>query len=153
MRKWIFFVFVFVLSLVLKVAAQEIDSGVSVIPLNSKIGSHTLYEVKFTSSDTISQNARFSLTFPPEFDLSKVSLAGSNTMNGGFRVTVKDTIIEIGRNGEGKPVYPGNELNLLFSVVKNPDNAGKNYLVLFRVLEASGNTVSSTRSNPIVIVN
>ncbi len=152
MRKWIFFVFVFVISFVLKVAAQDIDS-VRVTPLNLKTGKNTLYELTFTSPDTIGQNARFSLTFPPEFDLSMVSLAGSQTMNGGFSVTVKDSIIEIGRNGEGKPAYPGNELNLLFSVVKNPDIANNNYLILFRILDSFGNTVSSTRSKPVVIVN
>lgn len=152
MRKWIFFIFVIVLAFVLKVAAQEIDS-VWVTPLNSKIGTYTLYELTFTSPDTIGQNARFSLTFPPEFDLSMVSLAGSNTMNGGFSVTVKDSIIEIGRKGEGKPAYPGNKLNLLFSVVKNPDKADNNYLVLFRILDIFGNAVSSTQSKPVVIVN
>ena len=152
MRKRIFFIFIFVLTLALKVAAQEMPS-VSVIPLNGKIGIHTLYEVKFTSPDTISQKARFSLTFPSEFDLSMVSLAGSKIMDGGFSVTVKDSILNISRNGEGKPAIPGSELDLLFSIVKNPDNADNDYFVLFRVLDFLGNTVLSTQSKAVEILN
>ena len=145
-------IILFMLIFAVNAVSQEIDS-VSIAPLNPKVGTYTLYQVSFVYQDSISANDRFSLVFPEAFDLSRVTLAGSKSMNGGFTVSVRDSVLEIRRNGEGRIISPGEQVDLLFSVVKNPLNAANNYIIQFRVLDNLGNALSSKQVNPIEIVN
>lgn len=150
MKRKSFIIIGLILTLAVQVTSQEIDS-VSVVPLNPKVATNTLYQVNFVSPVIIDNDALFSLTFPSEFDISNTTVAGSKSMDGGFTVSVQDSVLQIKRRGEGKSVNVGTPQNLMFSVVKNPDNEG-NYLLQFRVLDGDENTILINQEKPIVII-
>jgi|GEM_PF-3747804 hypothetical protein len=110
-------------------------------PLVNKAGSGTLFTFEIQAPVPVPGNAVFELTFPAGFDLSRVTLAGSSVMKGGFRVDVAGQTVRIRRTGEGPAVAAGRRIDLKFSLVKNPP-AGGTYTVRWAVRNRAGNTIA-----------
>ena len=125
--------------------------SIKVTPLDPKVNVSTLYRLSFVVTDTIPTDAQFALNFPDGFDLSQVTLAGSKTMNGGFKVTVAGQEVVIRRQGEGATIYPDKKVNLLFSTVKNPDTSNANYLLQIRILDGRGNSLTNVQTSSFAI--
>lgn len=132
--------FVFILSV--PGFAQD---NISVIPLFEQAHANAIYEVKFTTSQALSPNVKFLITFPGNFDLSKVNMAGSETMNGGFKTTVEDSTVLIERSGLGRMINAGEAVQLQFATVRNP-GVVSDYVVKVEVLSDSDNRITQNES-------
>lgn len=91
-----------------------------VTALNPVAGEASLYTLEFTLSDTLHQDAEFEVTFPAGFDLSRVTIAGSKAVNGGFSVEVDGQTVLVKRKGRGAVKLPGERVDVMFSTVTNP---------------------------------
>jgi hypothetical protein len=134
-KKSVFYSILFLVLFPLSIFGQNttIDSLV-VQPLDSKINSNTLYKITFVSSVDIPSGAQIILIFPPEFDLSQLSLAGSNKIDGGFLLTKDGQRIVVQRKGEGNIVSQRSKVDLLLSVIKNPSIENSTYQLQFQIL-------------------
>lgn len=103
--------------------------AVEVKALDSQAGAASLFTLNFTLSDTLQPDAVIEVKFPNGFDLSRVNLAGSATINGGFKVSVQGQSLKISRKGKGAVKYPGEKVDLKFSTVVNSSNTTENYLI------------------------
>lgn len=134
--------FVLLIPSILFSQTESLDS-LEIIPLNQKISSNTLYKISFISKVEIPKDAQFVINFPDGFDLSKVNLAGSNSIDGGFEVVVNNQQITIKRRGEGQTIEPGKRANVMFSVVKNPGNINTDYPIEFQILNSEQTALSN----------
>ena len=133
---------------------ESLVDSLKLTPLTTKSGAATLYKLSFVPREIIPSNARFDIEFPGEFDISLLSLAGSNTMDGGFSVSVDGTKLAINRNGEGKQVGPGVPSNLLFSIVRNPSGSSSNsYQIQFQIVGGDGKALTQLQTVSVRIEN
>ena len=134
-KKCVFYFILFLVLFPLSIFGQNstVDSLV-VQPLDSKINSNTLYKITFFSSVDIPSDAQIIMIFPSEFDLSQLSLAGSNKIDGGFLLTKDGQRIVVQRKGEGNIVGQRNKVDLLLSVIKNPRIENTAYQLQFQIL-------------------
>jgi len=117
----------------LSASGATIDS-LSVKPVNPEAEAITIYEViNFVLSDTLPSDAVITVTFPDGFDLSRVKLAGSSTINGGFKVSVDGQRVAIKRSGLGRPILPGENVEVKFANVRNPVAEGE-YVITVEIL-------------------
>ena len=116
----------------LSASGATIDS-LSVKPVNPEAEAITIYEVSFVLSDTLPSDAVIMVTFPDGFDLSRVKLAGSSTINGGFKVSVDGQRVAIKRSGLGRPILPGENVEVKFANVRNPVAEGE-YVITVEIL-------------------
>ena len=116
----------------LSASGATIDS-LSVKPVNPEAEAITIYEVSFVLSDTLPSDAVIMVTFPDGFDLSRVKLAGSSTINGGFKVSVDGQRVAIKRSGLGRPILPGESVEVKFANVRNPVAEGE-YVITVEIL-------------------
>lgn len=115
---------------------STIDS-VSIQPKDSASGASSIYTLTFSLDESLTSDAVFELSFPADFDLSKVLLAGSNTINGGFKTEIEDNILRLSRKGQGDLMPGGVSYDISFANVHNP--AAGNYQVSIRIInDASG---------------
>lgn len=118
--------------------AQE---QITISPLFREPGVNSIYEIKFTPTKAIPADAQFKVIFPEGFDLTKVKIAGSSTINGGFKTSVKDSVVLIERSGLGNIVAAGENVDLQFTTVKNPVT-DKNYTITVEIQEKDGRLIS-----------
>lgn len=97
--------------------------------LKAEAGKPSIYMLSFTTRDTLPADAVFELTFPPEFELSQLEVAGSRTMNGGIKLTKDRQKVLLKRTGLGRAVPPGKKVSLKFGLIRNPSNLNKAYIV------------------------
>jgi hypothetical protein len=102
--------------------AQASSDSVAVKALNPEAGAASLYALNFTLADSLYPDAEFEVTFPAGFDVSKVTIAGSKAINGGFAVKVEGQKVRVTRKGEGAVKLPGEKVDVMFAVVTNPAN-------------------------------
>ncbi len=129
--------------------AAEIDS-LSIDPVNNRGGQQSIYILNFSLSDTIPPAAQWQINFPAGFDLGKVLLAGSNSINGGFSVQVTGQRILISRSGQGSILRTGINYDLAFANVNNPPPG--DYDVVVKVLDQNGTSISSDYSVGLTIL-
>jgi len=122
--------------------AQE---NLTVTPIFNTTFINSAYEVKFTTSQALLPNAKFLVTFPGNFDLSKVNMAGSQTINGGFTTTVKDSTILITRSGLGRTILAGEAVQFQFATIRNPGIA-RDFPVRVEIFADSTNRVAQKES-------
>lgn len=89
-------------------------------PMFPEAGKVTIYELKFNPPDSLDAKAQLKIVFPKVFDLSKVKMAGSSTINGGFQVDVVDSTVILKRTGLGQTLLPGEKVDVKFANVVNP---------------------------------
>jgi hypothetical protein len=118
-------------------------------PTFDQVKALTIYEVKFTSSQSLPADAKFQFTFPAGIDLSKVRIAGSATINGGFKTQVKDSQVIIERSGLGDIIPPNTPVDLMFTSVINPDQAG-NFVIKGEIIASDGK-ILFTKQGPVTI--
>ena len=119
-------------------AQPAVNNSVEVKTLNSEAGAASLYTLNFTLPDTLRPNAVLEVKFPPGFDLTKVNLAGSASINGGFKVSVQGQTIKVSRKGKGSLKYPGDKVDLKFSTVVNSSKSDDKHLVIVNLKKADG---------------
>lgn len=88
--------------------------------LQAEAAQPSVYELTFTPQATISPEAEFVLEFPPGFDLSRVKIASSDEMKGGFTVTVAQRKVFLKRTGLGPSIASGTPVKLSVGVIVNP---------------------------------
>lgn len=97
----------------------------------------TIYEVKITCAQSLPADAKFQFTFPGEMNLTKIRLAGSSTINGGFKTQVKNNQVIIERSGLGDMIPSNKPVDLMFTSVINPDQAG-NFVIKGEIITGDG---------------
>jgi len=127
------------------------SNSVEVKTLNSEAGAASLYILNFTLSDTLHPNAVLEVNFPAGFDLSKVNLAGSASINGGFNVSVQGQTIKVSRKGKGGLKYPGDKVDVIFSIVKNPAAAESSHLIKLKIDQKRKNVSSKELLGTLLI--
>ena len=121
-------------------AQPAINNSVEVKTLNPEAGAASLYTLNFTLPDTLHPDAVLEVKFPSGFDLTKVNLAGSATINGGFKVSVQGQTIRVSRKGRGSLKYPGDKIELKFSTVVNSSRSDNGHLIIVNLKKADGNS-------------
>lgn len=129
--------------------AADLDS-LSIDPVNNRGGQQSIYILNFSILDTIPPGAQWEINFPAGFDLSKVLLAGSNSINGGFSVQVTGQNILISRSGQGFPLRAGINYDLAFANVNNPIPG--DYDIIIKILDQNGTSISNDYSFRLTIV-
>lgn len=100
--------------------AQTISPPVQLRALHAEAAQPSVYELTFTAQEAIPSEAEFVLEFPADFDLSRVKLASSDEMKGGFTVTVAQQKVYVKRSGLGPRVAAGTQVKLCVGVIVNP---------------------------------
>ena len=113
--------------------SQSRADSIRVRALNNQASAATLYSLDFTLSDTLYPDSVIEVAFPAGFDLSKVDIAGSKTINGGLDVEVRGQTVYLKRKGRGSVKNPGDKVDLKFSIVKNPATAESSYLIKLKL--------------------
>ncbi|MBN1352568.1 hypothetical protein JXJ21_24475 [candidate division KSB1 bacterium] len=101
----------------------------------------SIYEIEFSLNDTLKATSEFKVTFPEAFDLSKVKIAGSSTINGGFSVKVAESTVILKRSGRGTDVLPGNTVDVKFANVKNPATPDATHKIKIEILNPNRRTI------------
>lgn len=140
--------YIFLLNLIITMLAFLIQSAmalpadsVEVIAKHPESEASSIYVVKFAVAKPIPAKALFLVTFPPEFDLSDLLIAGSTTINGGFEVSVQKQVVIIKRSGLGKEVPANQKADLKFAIVKNPALPADDYKILVEILDGNESTI------------
>lgn len=97
----------------------------------------TIYKLQFILADTLNTDSHIKIVFPADFDLTKVKMAGSSTINGGFKVTVDDSTVILKRSGLGNVISPGKKVDVKFANVKNPPTPDKLYNIKVEILNGN----------------
>ena len=121
-------------------AQSAVNNSVDVQALNTEAEAASLYTLNFTLPDTLQPDAVLEVIFPNGFDLSRVNLAGSATINGGFKVSVQGQTIKVSRKGKGSLKYPGDKVELKFSTVVNSSRSDTGYLIIVNLKKADVNS-------------
>lgn len=96
------------------------QDAVSVKALRAVPRQVSLYEITFTTTDSLRPDAEIHLTFPASYDLSAFEIAGSTSINGGFTYKRDGQKVTLQRSGIGTPVQRGQKVSLQLGLIKNP---------------------------------
>lgn len=121
--------FILSLFLVSLLLAQAPADSLQVKALNPEAGAASLYTLEFNLADTLYPDAQFEVAFPAGFDVSKVTIAGSKAINGGFAVKVEGQKVLVTRKGEGAVKLPGEKVDVMFAVITNPADPETNHQI------------------------
>jgi hypothetical protein len=102
--------------------AQTTSSLIQLRALHAEAAQPSVYELTFTAPESIPSETEFVLEFPEGFDLSRVKLASSDEMKGGFTVTVAQQKVLVKRTGLGPSVAAGTRVKLCVGVIVNPSD-------------------------------
>ncbi len=122
---------------------------ISVKPENATAGGTSIYHLEFQLDQPLSPQATIIVSFPAGFHLNGVLIAGSATINGGFRVKVNNLDVEIQRSGLGRTIRAGEKVDLRFANVVNPEATDRNYEVRVRIRD--NNTVIANKISNVQI--
>ncbi|MBC8184256.1 hypothetical protein H8E88_24440 [candidate division KSB1 bacterium] len=117
------------------------EDTVTVEVKNPRAEARSIYQINFLISKPISHKAIIRVRFPIEFDLSKLLVAGSNTINGGFEMTVENDVVTIKRSGLGREIKANEKVDVKFAIVKNPIKADDNYSVQVEVFDDNNDSI------------
>jgi hypothetical protein len=117
------------------------EDTIKVLVKTPQAEARSIYQINFAISKPISPKAIIRVTFPEEFNLSKLLVVGSNTINGGFEMKVDDRIVTIKRSGLGREIKANENVDIKFAIVKNPIRADNNYSVGIEVFNDSNQRI------------
>ncbi len=106
--------------------------------LRAEPGKASLYDVHFTTRDTLDPLAEMVFEFPRDLDLRLLELASSTTINGGFKIFREGNLVRIRRTGLGETVLPGKKVELKLGLITSPQNLLANHEVAFELRSATG---------------
>jgi hypothetical protein len=104
-------------------------------------GKPFLYELTFVTIDILICDAEIVVTFPSAFDLSQLEIAGSNQINGGFKLERRGQEAHLRRSGLGEKIAPGRKVSVQFGLIVNPPNFSSAH----QVRVAVANTVAQNK--------
>jgi hypothetical protein len=111
--------------------------SLTVQALRAQPGKPSLYELRFVTTDTLARDAKIVVTFPPAFDLSQLEIAGSNQINGGFKLERKGQEVHLRRSGLGQKIPPGRRVSLQLGLVVNPPDFSASHQVTVQLPAAT----------------
>jgi hypothetical protein len=133
--------------------AAPVDT-VEVIAKNSEVNKSSIYQINFIVSKPIPSRAIIRVTFPNEFDLSDLMIAGSITINGGFVLNVDQQVVTMRRSGLGREIPANEKVDIKFAIVKNPKQASDNYDIKVEILGEDGKSIlKEDKKQKIIPVN
>ena len=112
-------------------------------PVQKTVSRVSIYRIEFTTTEAMAKDAEFVLTFPSDFNLSKVILASSKTINGGFKVTRNNSKVIVSRSGLGDEIPTGKKVEILLGNILNPGSAGNGYNVTIEINNGIGKATQS----------
>ncbi len=101
--------------------------------LYAEPGKPSVYEIAFTTKETLPPEAEFSFEFPAEFDLAQLQIAGSPDMKGGFTLKRDKQKVVVQRSGLGQSVASGTLVRLRLGAIVNPKNLESSRAVAMQV--------------------
>ncbi len=110
------------------------EDTVEVIAKNPEISKSSVYQINFVVSKPIPPRAIIRVTFPDEYDLSDLMIAGSTTMNGGFVLKVDQQVATMRRSGLGREIPANEKVDIKFAIVKNPKQPADDYNIKVEIL-------------------
>ena len=113
--------------------SRELPTALKLRALRAEPGKVSLYELSFTTKDTLDSKAEMTFNFPPAFDLSALEIASSTNINGGFKILKEGNRVTVRRTGLGDPVPPGREVSLQLGLIKNPPDIFGAHEVAFEI--------------------
>lgn len=108
--------------------------SIEVIAKHPEINESSIYQITFLASKPIPSNAIIQVTFPAEFDLSDLMIAGSTTINGGFVLKVDQQVVTMKRSGLGREIPANEKVDIKFAIIKNPKQPADNYNIKVEIL-------------------
>lgn len=130
--------------------AAPADS-VKVVAKSEEIGAATIYSVSFNVSKPIPSKAVIKVTFPAEFDISNLQVAGSTTINGGFEQRVSNRTLSLERSGLGREIKPNEKVDVKFAIVKNPTQPKNDYNFDVEILNESQQSLIKSQQKVKII--
>lgn len=125
----------------LKAALPTPEDSLLLVAKNPEAKASSIYQIDFEMSKAISPRASIHVKLPEAFDLSSLLVVGSNTINGGFEMMIKDRTITLQRSGLGREIKPNEKVDVKFAIIKNPTNPGDNYLIEIEVFDDSNKSI------------
>jgi len=148
---------VFVIPLLLSPLATTIgpawaaSDSLRVRAIPPETGAVSIYEVSFSLSQPLPADGSLILTFPQPFDLSRVVMAGSSTINGGFRVSVEGQRVILARSGLGRVIPANEKVDVKFANVKNPPEPRDDYAIRVEVLNGRHERIQTFEKTPVAV--
>ncbi len=114
---------------------------IEVIARHPESGKSSIYQLNFVLSKSIPPKAIIRVTFPDEFDLSDLMIAGSTTINGGVDLNVEGQVVTMRRSGLGRKIPANEKVDVKFAIVKNPEQPAENYKIIIEILDNGEKTI------------
>ncbi|HPI74416.1 MAG TPA: hypothetical protein PK843_04975 [bacterium] len=109
------------------------QSGLTVTATSTAAGTPAVYVFSFTADQELSPRAGLAVVFPSGFDLSKMMMADSRSIDGGWLVRVHADTVWAQRSGLGKTITAGTVVDLILAaVVAETIPAAPEWLLLHR---------------------
>lgn len=118
--------------------AQRAAVDFSLRALRAEPGKPSLYDLRFTTSDTLDPLAEMVFEFPRELDLRQLQIASSTSINGGFKIFREGNVVRIRRTGLGETILPNRQVELQLGLIISPQSLLSNQEVAFEVRSATG---------------
>ena len=131
-------------------AQSSAKSVERVVALRAEPGELSVYEISFVTQALIPKDAAFVLSFPDSCDLSQLQMAGSNQINGGFRVEKDGTIVRVIRSALGDVIPAGRPVAIRLGAIVNPKDLESRLSIRFQSQASSSAALGSTRSLPLI---
>lgn len=148
---FLFILLIMMLTFLISSAMALPADSIEVIAKHPESAANSIYQVKFSVSKPIPANAMFRVTFPPEFDLSDLLIAGSTTINGGFEIAVDKQVVVMKRSGLGKEVPANQSADLKFAIVRNPGKPADDYKILIEILDGGEKSIFKAEKNQKIL--
>jgi len=132
-------------------AANPGRDSLAVKALRAEPGKPSLYEVSFVTTDSLAPNATLVVTFPREFDLRQLEIAGSSTINGGFTLERKGQEVRLRRSGLGAKIPPGKKVSIQLGLIGNPANLSASHQVRVQ-LPAAAPSAATTKNKEVQFI-
>ena len=120
--------------------------------LRAEPGKPSLYDVRFTTVDTLDARAELVFEFPAALDVSLLEVASSTTINGGFTITREGNRVRVLRTGLGATLPPGRQVEVKLGLITSPATLAGNLEVGFSQIRASGQPAAAKKNYPIQFV-
>lgn len=124
----------------------------SIRALRAEPGKASLYDLRFTTRDTLDPLAEMTFVFPRNFDLSLLQVASSTSINGGFKILREGNLVRIRRTGLGETILPGTPVELKLGLIISPPNLSASHDLSFEVRSATGRVMLNQVRLPIQFI-
>ena len=148
----LFSTIIFILAVVNSTHALPANE-ISIKARQNEAAKSSIYILNFAVNQEISTKAMVIITFPDNFDLTGVLIAGSSTIDGGFKVTVEQSQVTIKRTGLGKIIKPNEKVEIKFANVTNPSEPADSYNIKIDIKNNNNNNIFSSKQTIKIIAN